>query len=87
MEAERNTRRYQIGGMDCASCAAKIDTAVRKLSGIADVNVSATTGSMTVTYGAEGDLDTVERAVTRLGYTITPTGAATRDRDTRACRP
>ena len=32
--------RFKIGGMDCASCAAKIDTAVRRLEGVADVSVS-----------------------------------------------
>jgi len=26
--------RYRIGGMDCAACAAKIDTAVRRLPGV-----------------------------------------------------
>ena len=29
--------RYRVGGMDCASCAAKIDTALRRLPGVEDV--------------------------------------------------
>ena len=37
--------------MDCASCAAKIDTAVRRLDGVADVSVSVTGASMTVSHG------------------------------------
>ncbi len=36
--------------MDCASCAAKIDTAVRRLSGVTDVSVSVTNGAMTVNH-------------------------------------
>ncbi|TJV62423.1 MAG: heavy-metal-associated domain-containing protein [Mesorhizobium sp.] len=37
--------RYRISGMDCASCASKIDTAVRRMDGVADVSVSVTAGS------------------------------------------
>jgi Cd2+/Zn2+-exporting ATPase len=65
-----NTRRYHIGGMDCASCATKIDTAVRKLPGISDVLVSATSGTMKVNYHTDADLTVVEKAVTKLGYTV-----------------
>ena len=64
------TRRYRIEGMDCASCALKIDTAVRKVPGISDVNVSATSGTMTVAYDGTGDPQAVTRAVKRLGYGI-----------------
>jgi Cd2+/Zn2+-exporting ATPase len=31
--------RYRVEGMDCASCASKIDTAVRRMPGVEDVNV------------------------------------------------
>lgn len=64
--------RYRVEGMDCAGCATKIDTAVRKLPGITDVSVSATAGTMTVHYSAEENLETVETAVKRLGYGVTP---------------
>ncbi|MBN9921096.1 cation transporter, partial [Listeria monocytogenes] len=43
--------RYRVDGMDCASCAAKIDTAVRRVPGVEDVSVSATAGTMTVRPG------------------------------------
>ncbi|MBN8938516.1 MAG: cadmium-translocating P-type ATPase [Rhizobiales bacterium] len=62
--------RFRIEGMDCASCAAKIDTAVRRLPGIEDVNVSATTGRMTVTHQPQSDLDAVQRRVAGLGYRV-----------------
>ncbi|MFG3650745.1 cation transporter, partial [Klebsiella pneumoniae] len=42
--------RYRVDGMDCASCAAKIDTAVRRLKGVEDVSVSVTAGTMTVKH-------------------------------------
>jgi len=60
--------RYRVEGMDCAGCAAKIDTAVRRLPGILDVAVSATAGIMTVHYNGASDPAAIERAVTGLGY-------------------
>ena len=64
--------RYRVEGMDCAGCAAKIDTAVRRLPGIEDVSVSATAGTMTVRHNSQSDLTKLERAVTGLGYGIAP---------------
>lgn len=65
-------KRYRVEGMDCASCATKIDTAVRKLPGVNDVSVSATAGTMTVDYAAEESLEAVERTVKGLGYGVSP---------------
>jgi Cd2+/Zn2+-exporting ATPase len=62
--------RYRVAGMDCAGCAAKIDTAVRRLPGVEDVSVSATAGTMTVRHNGQGDLARFERAVAGLGYGI-----------------
>lgn len=70
------SKRYQIGGMDCAACANKIDTAVRRLPGVSDVNVSATAGTMTIKHLPEAALDTVETTVTRLGYSISANAGA-----------
>ncbi len=61
--------RYRIEGMDCASCASKIDTAVRRVAGVAEVSVSVTAGTMIVEH--EGaDLGVLEKRVAGLGYTI-----------------
>ena len=64
--------RYRVDGMDCASCAAKIDTAVRRVPGVSDVAVSATAGTMTVHHDGKSDLAAIERQVTGLGYAIAP---------------
>lgn len=40
--------RYRLEGMDCASCGSKIDTAVRRMSGVEDVSVSVAAGTMSV---------------------------------------
>lgn len=64
--------RYRVGGMDCASCAAKIDTALRRLPGVEDVAVSVTSRLLAVTHAPEADLRALERRVVGLGYTIGP---------------
>lgn len=66
--------RYRIEGMDCASCATKIDTAVRRLPAVAEVSVSVTAGTLTVEH--EGaDLAVLEKRVAGLGYGIVPLAA------------
>lgn len=72
--AERQTR-FRVEGMDCASCAAKIDTAVRRLDDVTDVKVSVVAGTMTVTHGERADIDAVARKVGSLGYRTTPASA------------
>ena len=61
--------RFRVDGMDCAGCAAKVDTAVRRMPGVTDVSVSVTAGTMAVDHDGSGDLAAIERKVTGLGYT------------------
>jgi Cd2+/Zn2+-exporting ATPase len=56
--------------MDCASCASKIDTAVRRMPGVEDVSVSVTAGTMTVSHDANSDLAAIGKKVTGLGYDV-----------------
>ncbi|MDO9417687.1 heavy metal translocating P-type ATPase [Pararhizobium sp.] len=64
--------RYRIGGMDCASCAAKIDTAVRRMPGVEDVSVSVAAGTMLLSHGPDSDLAAIEKKVAGLGYSVIP---------------
>jgi Cd2+/Zn2+-exporting ATPase len=63
-------KRYRVGGMDCASCAAKIDTAVRRIPGVEDVSISVTAGTMTVRHDGSSDPVAIEKKVTSLGYSV-----------------
>ena len=67
--------RFRVDGMDCASCASKIDTAVRRMPGVSDVSVSVTAGTMWVRHNATSDLDAIRRKVSGLGYGVTPADA------------
>jgi Zn2+/Cd2+-exporting ATPase len=64
--------RFRVEGMDCASCATKIDTAVRRMPGVSDVVVSVTAGTMTLHHDATSDLASIARKVTGLGYGVLP---------------
>ncbi|WP_249693781.1 heavy metal translocating P-type ATPase [Stappia sp. WLB 29] len=68
MSASQRLTRFRVDGMDCASCAAKIDRAVRRLPEISDVRVSVVAGTMTVAHGEGTDLADVARKVDSLGY-------------------
>ena len=68
--AEAIQTRYRVDGMDCAGCAAKIDTAVRRMPGVEDVSVSVTAGTMTVRHGDASDLAAIAKKVAGLGYSV-----------------
>jgi Cd2+/Zn2+-exporting ATPase len=75
MMSDVKETRFRVEGMDCASCASKIDTAVRRMPGVSDVSVSVTAGTMRVQHDPASDLEAVRRKVSGLGYVVTP-GAA-----------
>ena len=60
--------QYRVTGMDCSSCAAKIETAARKLEGVSDVRVSIASQVMTLAVDRpEARLPEVEKTVAGLG--------------------
>ncbi|MBD1865957.1 cadmium-translocating P-type ATPase [Cyanobacteria bacterium FACHB-471] len=69
------TQQMQIGGMDCASCAAKIETALQKVAGVVEVSVSSATERLIVSYDSQQvNESTLRDRINALGYTIvTPT--------------
>ncbi len=66
----RNTR-FRVEGMDCASCATRIGTALERLPGVAGSEVSVGAGTMTVTHDARSDAAAIRARVEALGYRAT----------------
>lgn len=63
--------RYLVTGMDCSSCAQKIEKAARSIPGVEDVRVSIASQIMSLRVGKpDSELLAVERAVTGLGYQL-----------------
>jgi Cu+-exporting ATPase len=65
------TVELPVEGMDCPSCAAHIETAVRKLPGVADVSVLVAAGRANVAYDpARVSTDQIKSAIGSAGYRV-----------------
>ncbi len=68
---------YNITGMSCAACSARVEKAVSKISGVSEVSVNLLTNTMSVTGSAKSS--DIIAAVKNAGY-----GAALKDSDSSA---
>ncbi|MET0427773.1 MAG: heavy metal translocating P-type ATPase [Microvirga sp.] len=67
--------RLRVSGLDCASCAAKVENAVRRLPGIEEIQVSVATETLTVRHGPATDARAIAATVRSLGYGADDTSA------------
>lgn len=58
--------RFDVTGMSCAACSARVEKAVAKVEGVDSVAVNLLTNSMAVT--GKADADAVKKAVSDAGY-------------------
>lgn len=65
-------KQYNVTGMSCAACSARVEKAVRSVPGVSECSVSLLTNSMTV-EGTASDTDII-KAVERAGYGCSPYG-------------
>lgn len=67
--------KLQVEGMDCAACALKIETAMKRLPGVSDINVSYTAGTVALNVDPDRiSQSTIEDKIRALGYQ--PAGSA-----------
>ncbi|EMA22042.1 heavy metal translocating P-type ATPase [Haloarcula marismortui] len=70
--------QLSVPEMDCPSCAGKVESSVRELSGIKAVDPQVTTGRLTVEYDeTETDVDAIAARVEAAGYTVPDDGGET----------
>lgn len=62
--------RYRISGMDCPSCAAKIEAAARSNSSVTKARVSLTTRELSAEVSESEALPVLEQAISGLGYSL-----------------
>lgn len=68
-----NPLSWQVTGMDCASCASKIRSAVERLPGVSDVRLSVMSETLSLSLASGGATAAeVERRVAGLGYALAP---------------
>jgi Cd2+/Zn2+-exporting ATPase len=72
--------KLRIDGMDCGACALKIESALKRLPGVSNVNVNYATESVTLTYDEDRtSLTAIDGKIRTLGFTpksIAGVGAA-----------
>ncbi|MGA0531211.1 heavy metal translocating P-type ATPase [Hansschlegelia sp. KR7-227] len=67
--ADASALKLRIEGMDCGSCAAKIETAMRRLPGVADVEVSVAGESLSLTLDEDRtSRATIKAKIAALGF-------------------
>ena len=76
--------QFDITGMTCSACSARVEQCVAKLPGVAEVSVNLLKNSMAVSYDA-GALDTasIVAAVETAGYGAIPTVSAWSGKETK----
>jgi Zn2+/Cd2+-exporting ATPase len=65
--------RMRVEGMDCASCATKIENALLRVEGVSEVTVSVPAGTVTVRHAAS-DIQSMRKRVEGLGYKVLDVG-------------
>jgi Cd2+/Zn2+-exporting ATPase len=76
MASQELRTRYRVSGMDCASCAAKIDTALRRAPGVAEVTVAVPAGTVTVSHDDAVAPAALAQRIAALGYRVVGHGPA-----------
>lgn len=63
-----NTTTYQVTGMSCGHCETAVRAELSEIPGISEVDISATTGRLTITTDGPVDDAVVIAAVDEAGY-------------------
>ncbi|MBT8762342.1 copper-translocating P-type ATPase [Desulfohalobiaceae bacterium Ax17] len=61
---------FQVKGMSCAACVARVERAVRNLDGVEDVSVNLATGKMYVELVDEGAGQKIKEVVRKAGFDL-----------------
>jgi len=61
---------FQVKGMSCAACVARVERAVRKLDGVEDVSVNLATGKMYVELVDKGAGQKIKEVVRKAGFDL-----------------
>ena len=73
-------KQFDVTGMTCAACSARVEKCVGKLEGVRSVQVNLLAGSMTVCYDERATgVEAIEHSVEEAGY-----GAHVRQEDEAA---
>lgn len=66
--------KFEVTGMTCAACSARVEKVTRGVSGVSEVQVNLMGGTMTVEAADAGIQDKIVQVVTNAGYGARPAG-------------
>ena len=72
IESAASERTFSVPGMDCASCASKVENALERTDGVDDIETRPASGRVTVTVADGADSETVLGAIESAGYDASP---------------
>ncbi len=80
------TQTWQVGGMDCGSCAKTIEASLQQLRGITEAKVTFATGKVQFSYETESvsEKNICDR-IKSLGYTVEQTPQVSSHHHTDSC--
>ncbi len=64
-------KKFKLEDLDCANCAAKMETAIRKIDGVTDANVSFMAQKMTI-EAEDGRFDEIMKEVAAVCAKVEP---------------
>ena len=67
--------RFRVTGMDCASCAAKIEGTTLRIAGVAEAEVSVAAGTLVIRHAPDADLAPLAGRLSPMGYALAPLAA------------
>ena len=79
--------KYKIGGMDCAACVSKIETAVSRIDGVSNVKVGLQSETLTVDAVDTEQSAAIQKTVQTLGYKISVFDKSQRPAPTSVKKP
>ncbi|WP_197409747.1 heavy-metal-associated domain-containing protein, partial [Haloferax profundi] len=70
-DAARSRAEFGVPDMDCPSCAGKVESSVRRLDGIGDIDPQVTTGRLVVDYDpGRTSIDDIRASIEGAGYAV-----------------
>lgn len=66
----KNLVKFKVDGMDCPSCAFKIETALKRVAGAGEPIVNVGAGTVTILTSSGFDKDEAAKAINKLGFSV-----------------
>lgn len=63
-------KTYKLKGLDCANCATKMESKIKKIKGVENASISFITGRMIIEYNEENIEENIEEIIKQVKKAI-----------------